>query len=73
MVLEGTFYKSDSEYLALGNKTVIAILKKLRRPTSSIITHPTLYGILFIFKIEAIDGLHRQRNGKIIGMIYLME
>ena len=70
MVLEGTFYKSDSEYIALGNKTVIAMLKTLMRPTCSIITHPTLYGILFIFKMEAVDGLHRQRNGTIIGMIY---
>jgi hypothetical protein len=66
IVLIGTFYKSNLEYLALGNRTIMTMLKHISKPIYSIFYHSELKGFLFIYRIRAIDGRNGLRNGKII-------
>lgn len=74
-IIEGSFrndiaIEKNYPYLALGNKTIINIVNDVAKPSVAVLKHPTLNGLLFVYKVLIKDGKGRDRNGKTIGLLY---
>jgi hypothetical protein len=74
-VIEGSFngeiaISKNYPYLALGNKAVMAMVKSAIRPRTGLLKHPTLQGLLFIFRLTIKDGEGHDRDGKLLAALY---
>ncbi|MEM2292467.1 MAG: helicase-related protein [Nitrososphaerota archaeon] len=57
-------------YLALGNKCVMGMILDAMKPSVAIFEHPTLRGILYVYRVLLKDGKGQERDGRIIALLY---
>lgn len=72
--VDGSFSPSVAQsralpYLALGNRTVNAMLRDAARPVVSSFRHPTISGLLALFLVVFRDGYGNPRDGKVLALI----
>lgn len=74
-MVEGSFngtvaIKKNYPYLALGNKSVMAMVNMAIRPRIGFLRHPTLEGLLFFYRLTIKDGEGRDRDGRLVAVLY---
>ena len=77
-IIVGSFSATVAEqqnyhYLALGDRHVMEILLDAMKPCTAILEHPTLGGVLFIYRVIIKDRKGEERDGKIISLLYTGE
>ena len=60
--------KTAYPYLALGNRTIMSMLKFAMKSGVSVLRHPYMKGFVFFFRIGVIDGNGQERFGKFVAV-----
>ena len=74
-VLVGTFErkvatKQNYPYIALGSKVVTSMLKNASKRSAAILLHHTRSGIMFVYKLTALNGRNAPRGEKILFLFH---
>jgi ERCC4-related helicase len=74
-IVTGTFSSEIAQekgyhYLALGNRYVMEMIKDAARQSLSVFRHSTVEGLLYLYRLVVRDGAGRERDGKLIALLY---
>jgi superfamily II DNA or RNA helicase/CRISPR/Cas system-associated exonuclease Cas4 (RecB family) len=74
-IVTGTFSSEMAQekgyhYLALGNRYVMEMMKDAAKQCVSIFRHSTVEGLLYLYRLVVRDGAGRERDGKLIALLY---
>lgn len=74
-IVEGSFnsevaQKKNYPFLALGNKAIMALVHAGIKPRVGLLKHPYLEGLLFIYRLTVKDGEGKDRDGKLVSILY---
>ena len=74
-IVTGTFSSEVAQekgypYLALGNRHVMEMVKDATKQSVSVFRHSIVGGLLYVYRLVVRDGAGRERDGRLIALVY---